>query len=307
MQKARTIIFFLAAAVCLLPQISAPVALVMGLAVAQWIGHPFLELNQKATRLLLQFSVAGLGLGMNVHSALKAGKEGMGLAATSIIVTLALGYWLGKLFKTEQKTAYLIAAGTAICGGSAIAAIAPVIKAEDKSISVALGTVFVLNAVALFLFPFIGHLLHLSQTEFGLWSAIAIHDTSSVVGAASRYGSLALETATTVKLTRAIWIIPVAVLSAGMYKSNNRKIRIPGFIVWFIAALLLNSYVPAVRQYSSLLTGIAKAGLTLTLFLIGAGLTSNLLRSVGFRPFIQGLILWIIISAAALSAVIWLV
>lgn len=306
MQKARTIIFFLAAAVCLLPLISAPVALLMGLVVARWIGHPFLEFNQKATRLLLQFSIAGLGLGMNVHSALKAGKEGMGLAASSIIVTLVLGYWLGKLFKTEAKTAHLIAAGTAICGGSAIAAIAPVIEAEDKSISVALGTVFVLNAVALFLFPFIGHLLHLSQTEFGLWSAIAIHDTSSVVGAASKYGSQALETATTVKLTRAIWIIPVAVLSAAVYKSNNRKISIPGFIVWFIAALLLNSYVPVVQQYSSLLTGIARAGLTLTLFLIGAGLTGNLVRSVGFRPFLQGLVLWIIISAAALWAVVWL-
>ncbi|MBL7759618.1 MAG: putative sulfate exporter family transporter [Sediminibacterium sp.] len=302
----REIIFLAAAAFCLSPLISPPVALLMGLIAAQLIGHPYLHLNHKATHFLLQVSVVGLGFGMNVTSALKAGKEGIGFALISIIGTITAGFLLGKLLKIEQKTAYLIAAGTAICGGSAIAAIAPVIKAEEKQISVALGTVFILNSIALFLFPFIGHLFHLSQTAFGLWSAIAIHDTSSVVGAASRYGAHALETATTVKLTRTLWIIPFALLSAFIYRNKNSKIKIPYFIGWFIVAIVLNTYIPFVRLYAHSLTGIAKAGLTLTLFLIGSGLSGNLLRSVGIRPFIQGMVLWIIISAATLWAVIWL-
>ncbi|HJV19726.1 MAG TPA: putative sulfate exporter family transporter [Sediminibacterium sp.] len=304
---AREIIFLAAAAFCLSPLISPPGALLMGLIAAQLIGHPYLHLNHKATHILLQVSVVGLGFGMNVNSAVKAGKEGIGFAFVSIIGTLTAGFLLGKFLKIEQKTSYLIAAGTAICGGSAIATIAPVIKAEEKQISVALGTVFILNSIALFLFPFTGHLLHLSQTAFGLWSAIAIHDTSSVVGAASRYGAQALEAATTVKLTRTLWIIPLALISAFIYRNKDSKIKIPYFIGWFIVAVVLNTYIPFVRQYGHSLTGIAKAGLTLTLFLIGSGLSGKLLLSVGLRPLIQGVLLWMIVSAATLWAVVALI
>ena len=205
---------------CLSPLITPPVALLMGLIIAQFIGHPYLHLNHKATHILLQVSVIGLGFGMNVTSAMKAGGEGILFAIISIIGTLAIGFLMGKFLKIEKKTSFLISAGTAICGGSAIAAISPVIKAEEKQISVALGSIFILNSIALILFPVIGHALKLSQTQFGLWCAIAIHDTSSVVGAASKYGTQALEVATTVKLARALWIIPIAFLSTFIFKNK---------------------------------------------------------------------------------------
>jgi uncharacterized integral membrane protein (TIGR00698 family) len=242
----RQLVFIIFVVLCLTPWMSAPMALLLGLIVAQFIGHPFLHLNQKATSLLLQFSVVGLGFGMNVSSALKAGKEGVLFTIISIFGTLFLGTILGRLFKTDKNTSYLISAGTAICGGSAIAAISPVINAEEKQISVALGTVFILNSVALFVFPEIGHVLHLSETQFGLWCAIAIHDTSSVVGAASKYGPHALEVATTVKLARALWIIPVALGTTFLFKSKSKKIKVPYFIVLFMVALLLNTYVPLI-------------------------------------------------------------
>ena len=244
---------------------------------------------------------------MNVTSALKAGSQGILFTVVSIISTLLIGFFAGKFLKLEKKTSFLIAAGTAICGGSAIAAISPVIKAEEKQISVALGTIFILNSIALVLFPVIGHALNLSQTQFGLWCAIAIHDTSSVVGAASKYGTQALEIATTVKLARALWIIPVAFLSTLIFKNKGGKIKIPYFIGLFILAMVINSYVPFVQQYSYYLTAIAKAGLTLTLFLIGCGLSRKVLLSVGLKPLIQGVVLWIIISAASLWAVIVLI
>ena len=217
----REVIFLLAVVLCLSPLISPPIALLMGLIIAQFIGHPYLHLNHKATHILLQVSVVGLGFGMNVTSALKAGKEGILFTIVSIIGTLVIGFFMGKFLKIEKKTSYLISTGTAICGGSAIAAISPVIKAEEKQISVALGTIFILNSAALFLFPFIGHQLNLSQSQFGMWCAIAIHDTSSVVGAASKYGPQALEIATTVKLARALWIIPVAFLSTFIFDVYN--------------------------------------------------------------------------------------
>ena len=300
----REVIFLLAVVFCLSPLISPPIALLMGLVIAQFIGHPYLHLNHKATHILLQVSVVGLGFGMNVTSALKAGKEGIIFTIVSIIGTLSIGYFIGKFLKIEKKTSFLIAAGTAICGGSAIAAISPVIKAEEKQISVALGTIFILNSIALFLFPIIGHALNLSQTQFGLWCAIAIHDTSSVVGAASKYGAHALEVATTVKLARALWIIPVAFLSTLVFKNKGGKIKIPYFIGLFVLAMIVNTYVPLVQTYSHYLTSFAKAGLTLTLFLIGCGLSRKVLQAVGFRPLIQGVILWILISSAALWAVI---
>ncbi len=299
----REVIFLLAVVLCLSPLISPPIALLMGLIIAQFIGHPYLHLNHKATHILLQVSVVGLGFGMNVTSALKAGKEGILFTIVSIIGTLVIGFFMGKFLKIEKKTSYLISAGTAICGGSAIAAISPVIKAEAKQISVALGTIFILNSAALFLFPFIGHQLNLSQSQFGMWCAIAIHDTSSVVGAASKYGPQALEIATTVKLARALWIIPVAFLSTFIFKNKESKIKIPYFIGLFVLAMIANTYLPFVQQYNHYLTNSAKAGLTLTLFLIGCGLNRKTISSVGFKPLIQGVILWVIIATAALWAV----
>lgn len=299
----REVIFLLAVVLCLSPLISPPIALLMGLIIAQFIGHPYLHLNHKATHILLQVSVVGLGFGMNVTSALKAGKEGILFTIVSIIGTLVIGFFMGKFLKIEKKTSYLISTGTAICGGSAIAAISPVIKAEEKQISVALGTIFILNSVALFLFPFIGHQLNLSQSQFGMWCAIAIQDTSSVVGAASKYGPQALEIATTVKLARALWIIPVAFLSTFIFKNKDSKIKIPYFIGLFVLAMIANTYIPFVQQYNHYLTNIAKAGLTLTLFLIGCGLNRKTISSVGFKPLIQGVILWVIIATAALWAV----
>lgn len=299
----REVIFLLAFVFCLTPLITPPVALLMGLVIAQFVGHPYLHLNHTATHLLLQISVVGLGFGMNVTNAIHAGSQGLLFTVASITGTLFFGYLFGKWLKIDRKTSYLIAAGTAICGGSAIAAISPVIKAEEKQISVALGTIFILNSLALFLFPFVGHLLHLTQTQFGLWSAIAIHDTSSVVGAASKYGAEALQVATTVKLARALWIIPLSLLSS----FDKKKVKIPLFIGFFIVAMVLNTYVPFVQEYGHYVVDISKAGLTLTLFLIGCGLNAKVLSAVGVRPFVQGILLWVIIAGAALWSIITLV
>lgn len=300
----REVIFLLAFVFCLSPLITPPIALLMGVIIAQFIGHPYLHLNHKATHLLLQVSVVGLGFGMNIHNAMKAGKEGILFTIASIIGTLIIGFLMGKYLKIEKKTSYLISAGTAICGGSAIAAISPVIKAEEKQISVALGTIFILNSIALILFPVIGHHLNLSQNQFGLWCAIAIHDTSSVVGASSKYGNEALEIATTVKLARALWIIPIVFLSTVLFKNKNSRIKIPYFIGLFVLAMAANTYIPLVQTYSSYLIAIAKAGLTLTLFLIGCGLSKEALLSVGIKPLLQGIALWLIISASALWMII---
>tara|TARA_R110000868_G_scaffold105601_1_gene290106 strand:- start:278 stop:1249 length:972 start_codon:yes stop_codon:yes gene_type:complete len=300
----RELIFLVAFVLCLSPFITPPIALLMGLIIAQFIGHPYLHLNHKATHLLLQISVVGLGFGMNVDSALKAGQNGLLFTIISIIITLTVGYLVGKALKIDKKTSYLIGTGTAICGGSAIAAISPVIKAEEKQISVALGTIFILNSIALLLFPFIGHYLNLSQTQFGLWCAIAIHDTSSVVGAASKYGPQALEIATTVKLARALWIIPIAFFSTFIFKNKGTKIKVPYFIGLFVLAMIANTYVPFVQDISYYLTSIAKSGLTLTLFLIGCGLSTKVLAAVGYKPLLQGVVLWLFISSMALWAVI---
>ena len=296
----REVIFMFFVVLCLSPLISPPIALLMGLIIAQFIGHPYLNLNHKATHILLQVSVVGLGFGMNVNSALKAGKEGFIFTIVSIIGTIVIGYFLGKALKIEEKISFLIATGTAICGGSAIAAISPVIKANEKQISVALGTIFILNSVALVLFPIIGHYLNLSESQFGLWCAIAIHDTSSVVGAAGKYGAHALEVATTVKLARALWIIPIALLSTFVFKNKETKIKIPYFIGLFILAMIANTYIPIVQDFSHYITSFAKATLTLTLFLIGCGLSRKVLTSVGYRPLLQGITLWIIISISTL-------
>jgi len=301
----QKIIFGILTVLCLTGFISPPMGLLLGLVVANLSGHPFLELNNKATSILLQVSVIGLGFGMNVNSALSAGKEGFIFTVASIFSTLILGYFIGKWFKIEKKTAHLISCGTAICGGSAIAAIAPVIKSDEKQTSVALGVIFILNSIALFLFPVIGHWLDLSQQEFGLWCAIAIHDTSSVVGAANKYGPEALQMATTVKLARALWIIPVALITAVSFKNKSSKVKIPYFIGLFILAMLLNTYVPQTALVGPGLVALAKIGLTLTLFLIGAGLNFNVLKSVGLKPLFQGILLWVFIGTAALLSIIY--
>lgn len=305
-EKKRKIIFLTAALFCLLPFMSAPLALLLGLILAQLIRHPYPELNHKATNFLLKVSVVGLGFGMNVFAAMKAGREGVLFTVASIVGVLTLGYVLGKIFKIERKTSHLIAAGTAICGGSAIAALSPVMKAEEKDISVSLGIVFILNAVALFLFPMIGHALGLTQGQFGMWCAIAIHDTSSVVGAAGKYGAEALQIATTVKLARALWIVPLAFGTAFLFKSDRCKVQLPYFIGLFILAMLANTYLPFVHALSPYIVEIAKAGLTLTLFLIGSGLSFKVVRMVGAKPFLQGLILWLAISGASLWAIMTL-
>ncbi|MEI2271396.1 putative sulfate exporter family transporter [Sphingobacterium sp. ML3W] len=296
----REIIFILLLILCLTPVVSAPLALLLGIIVAQWIGHPFLAVNHKATQILLQLSVVGLGFGMHIDSAIQTGKDGFLLTVISIIGTLSLGYILGKLLKLEKLTAYLITVGTAICGGSAIAAVSPTVKANEKQISVALGTIFVLNAIALFVFPVIGRFLDLSQTQFGLWCAVAIQDTSSVVGAASKYGAEALQVATTVKLTRALWIIPISLLSALAFNTKGTRIKIPYFIGLFILAIILNSYVPFFQGIGTYVVHISKVGLTLTLFLIGASLSRDVLLSVGYKAILQGLLLWLCLAIPVL-------
>jgi len=302
----REVVFITLLLLCLTPFISPPLALLLGIVTAQWIGHPYLHLNHKITHLLLQFSVVGLGFGMNVHTALQAGKEGFIFTIISIIGTLVIGYFLGRSLKIDRKTSHLISAGTAICGGSAIAAISPVIKAEEKQVSVALGTIFILNSLALFIFPIVGHFFNLSPSQFGIWSAIAIQDTSSVVGAASRYGNEALQIATTVKLTRALWIIPIALLSTWLFKSKGTKIKIPYFIGLFILAIICSTYFPFMDQIGPHIVSLSKIGLTVTLFLIGSGLSKQVISAVGFKPILQGTMLWVAISVAGLWAVVTL-
>ncbi|MDB5155023.1 MAG: putative sulfate exporter family transporter [Mucilaginibacter sp.] len=305
-ENARKIIFILALLVCLFPIMSPPLALLLGLILAQLMENPFLHLNHKAINWLLKISVVGLGFGMNIFSAMRAGREGILFTVASIVTVLTVGIIAGRYLKIDKRTSFLISAGTAICGGSAIAALSPVIKAEEKQISVALGVIFILNSIALFIFPVIGHGLNLSQTQFGLWCAIAIHDTSSVVGAASRYGVQALQVATTVKLARALWIIPVAFITAFLFKTGNKKIQVPYFIGLFILAMLVNTYVPFIKPIIPYITSIAKTGLTLTLFLIGSGLSLKVFKSVGVVPLFQGIMLWVLISGVSLWAVITL-
>lgn len=301
----QKIFFVLLLVVCALFSISPPTALLLGLVVANLSGHPFLPFNHIAIRYLLQISVVGLGFGMSVTSALAIGYTSFMFTFISIVATIGLGFLLGKWLSIERKTSHLIACGTAVCGGSAIAAIAPIIKSDEKQTSVALGVIFILNSIALFLFPMIGHWLNLTQQEFGLWCAIAIHDTSSVVGAANKYGAEALQIATTVKLARALWIIPIALITTFVFKSKSSKIKIPYFIGLFVLAMLINTYVPQVATYSPSIVAAAKIGLTLTLFLIGSGLNFNTLKSVGFKPLFQGILLWAFITIASLGAIVY--
>jgi uncharacterized integral membrane protein (TIGR00698 family) len=300
------VLFILCMVLCILGYVSSPVALVGGFLFSYFLGHPFLTLNSKAVNWLLKIAVVGLGFGMNLKETLAAGKEGFILTVFSISATLSIGYFLGKLLKMNRKGSHLISSGTAICGGSAIAAVAPVIDASEKDISISLGVIFLLNSIALIVFPPLGHLLGLSQHEFGLWCAIAIHDTSSVVGAAYTFGEEALKVATTVKLARALWIIPLSLLSVFLFKGKGKSVKIPYFIFLFILAIVLNSYVAIPEVITLSITSISKSLLVLTLFLIGAGLSIDKIKSAGWKPMILGVSLWAFISISALLAIILL-
>ena len=284
-----------------------PAMLFLGLAYALLCGQGYPNFNKKVSKKLLQYSVVGLGFGMNLYESLASGREGMLFTIVSVVGTLLIGRLIGvKILKVDKETSYLISSGTAICGGSAIAAVGPVIKAKPANMSVALAVVFVLNAIALFIFPSIGHWLGLSQQEFGTWAAIAIHDTSSVVGAGAAYGEEALKVATTIKLTRALWIIPLALATSFIFKSKDRKITIPWFILYFIIAILLNTFVlDSVPEFGKVVSGLARKCLTLTMFFIGASLSTDVLRSVGIKPLIQGVLLWTIISVGTLLYIIY--
>lgn len=303
--RTQQFIFVCLLLICLSGFITPPIALLLGILVANISGHPWLHLNHKIIRVLLQVSVVGLGFGMNVNNALLSGKEGFVLTVTTLFSTIVLGILLGRWLKTDTKTSHLISCGTAICGGSAIAAITPVIKSDEKQTSVALGVIFILNSIALFVFPAVGHWLQLSQEDFGLWCALAIHDTSSVVGAANKYGAAALQIATTVKLARALWIIPIVLLTSLLFKNKASKIKIPYFIGLFILAMILNTFVPQLSVISPHIVSVAKIGLTVTLFFIGSGLSRSVLLAVGIKPLIQGILLWGFIATLSLLAILY--
>ena len=286
--------------------VTPPLALFLGLAFALLCGQAHPKFNKKTSKYLLQYSVVGLGFGMNLQASLASGKEGMEFTIISVVGTLLIGWLIGRKFlKVDRDTSYLISSGTAICGGSAIAAVGPVLKAKDSEMSVALGTIFILNAIALFVFPMIGHALNMSQHEFGTWAAIAIHDTSSVVGAGAAYGEEALKVATTIKLTRALWIIPLALVTSFIFKSKGQKIRIPWFILFFVLAMIFNTYVLGTTEMGAMIgegiNSLARKTLTITLFFIGASLSRDVLKAVGIKPLIQGTLLWIVISVSTLA------
>jgi uncharacterized integral membrane protein (TIGR00698 family) len=282
--------------------VSPPVALGIGLVFGLALPHPFPRVAKTLSKFLLQASVVGLGFGMNLHQVLQAGRSGFVYTMLGIAFALLAGMGLGMLLGVQRVPAFLISTGTAICGGSAIAAVGPITQASDEEMAVALGTVFVLNSVALLIFPPIGAALKLTQSQFGLWAALAIHDTSSVVGAAAKYGAVALGIATTVKLARALWIVPVS-LATAMVRGAKAKIQWPWFIGLFCLAAVCNTYVPAGAHAYALAVKLAKIGLTATLFLIGSGISVATIKRVGHRPLLQGIILWLLVSVGSL----WLI
>lgn len=289
---------------CATPYASAPLALAIGFLFSLLFGSPFPKLNGKLTGLLLKVSIVGLGFGINAANALTVSKQGFWLTFATITITLSVGYFVGRWLKADRKSSFLISSGTSICGGSAIAAVAPVVRASDESISTSLGVVFLLNAIALFVFPAIGHLLDLSQHQFGMWSAIAIHDTSSVVGASSAYGAEALSTAVTIKLARTLWIIPLSLFALFIFKPEDKKIKNPVFILFFIIAILIHSYTNIFAPIEEGVVQISKNLLVVTLFLIGANLSIAKIKAVGWRPLALGVILWVTISVFSLLAIL---
>lgn len=290
---------------CTLPMAGTAFGLMGGIAFSLLLGNPWPKQSSKFSKILLQISVVGLGFGLSLKQIVHTGKQSFVFTIVGITLTLAIGYLLGRVFKTEKNTSLLISFGTAICGGSAIAAMAPVIKSKDEETSVALATVFTLNAAGLLLFPLIGHALSMNQTLFGTWAALAIHDTSSVVGATAAYGSQALAVGTTVKLTRALWITPVVLVVAWM-NGSRQKASIPLFIIGFILAAVIATLLPQFATVWQFLVSIAKQSLVVTLFLIGSGLTRAVLQKVGFRPFLQAVSLWVLVSTVSLMALLML-
>ena len=295
------LLFIVLAVLCFTPVISPPLALLLGVIFVNVFGK-VIE-TDSFVKKLLQYSIVGLGFGINLKTAIEAGSQGFLFTISTIVLVMVLGLLLARLLKVDKTIAQLISAGTAICGGSAIAAVAPILKANSKQTSVALGIVFVLNAVALFIFPEIGHFFNLSQNQFGIWSAIAIHDTSSVVVAASKYGNEALQIATTVKLARALWIIPLAFIISLLTKSEG-KIKIPYFIGFFVLAILAGTYLPFLQNYNHYISEISRDTLKVALFLIGAGLSFQNLKNIGIKPLLLGIFLWIFISGISLFSVI---
>jgi uncharacterized integral membrane protein (TIGR00698 family) len=296
-------IFILALIVAATGLISPPLALLGGLVFGFTLAHPFHFESKRLAKFLLQASVVALGFGMNLQQVLHAGRSGFLYTAVSITAVMLAGLGFGYLLHVGKTSAFLISAGTAICGGSAIAAVGPIADASEEEMAVSLGTVFILNSVALFLFPLIGYAFHMTQAQFGLWSALAIHDTSSVVGATAKYGASALAIGTTIKLARALWIVPLSLVTAVTLKSKAR-IQWPWFILLFCLAALLNSLLPSFNSTFSVLNHLGKIGLTVTLFLIGTGLNKETLKTVGARPLLQGLALWLIVAAGTLALIL---
>ena len=287
-----------------IPQINAPVALLAGLIFAFAFKNPRPKFNKKTSKYLLQVAVVCLGFNMNLHESLKSGSEGMMFTVVSVVGVMVLGILIGYWLHLNRKTAYLISSGTAICGGSAIAAVGPVLKADENEMAVSLGVIFILNAVALFIFPPIGHMLDMSQQQFGTWAAIAIHDTSSVVGAGEQYGETALQMATLIKLTRALWIIPLALVTMFLFREKGSKISVPWFIFIFILAMIVNTYVALPVWFVDTMVWIARRGMVVTLFLIGASLSVATVRQVGVKPLLLAILLWIVISLTSLAVVL---
>ncbi|HEY1483333.1 MAG TPA: putative sulfate exporter family transporter [Candidatus Acidoferrum sp.] len=296
-------LFFVAVILAASGFVSPPFALLGGLIYGLTVVHPFPGESKALSKFLLQASVVALGFGMNLHEVLQAGRSGFVYTALSITAAMLLGLGLGYVIRVSQKASFLISAGTAICGGSAIAAVGPIAQANEEEMAVSLGAVFILNSVALLIFPLIGLALHMSQTQFGLWSALAIHDTSSVVGATAKYGPTALAVGTTIKLARALWIVPLSVMTAVALKSKAR-IQWPWFILFFCFAALLNTLLPSFNSVFSAFNHLGKTGLTVTLFQIGASLNRETLRRVGVRPLLQGLTLWIIVGSSTLALIL---
>lgn len=283
--------------------VTPAVALFVGLMFALCFGCPFPKFNKKGSKFLLQASVVGLGFGMNVVESLKSGSEGMAFTVASVIGVMVFGVMLGYWMHLNRKTSYLISSGTAICGGSAIAAVGPVLHANEEEMAVSLGVIFILNAIALFIFPPIGHFFEMSQQQFGTWAAIAIHDTSSVVGAGDAYGPEALKIATLIKLTRALWIIPLAFVTMLIFRDKKAKVSIPWFIFLFVLAMVINTYCGLPAALTEWLVWAAKKGLVLTLFFIGASLSLNTIKAVGTRPLLLAVALWILIGVSSFIVV----
>ncbi|MEP1094732.1 MAG: putative sulfate exporter family transporter [Cyclobacteriaceae bacterium] len=288
---------------CLLPFVNASVALVLGIGLALLFKGKQRESFQDQSSLLLKVSIVLMGFGMNLSTAISTSAEGIGLTFFSVILTLLLGIGLGKIMKVDKKTTVLISVGTAICGGSAIAAMSPVIRAKGEQISFSLIVIFLFNAIALLIFPLIGEFLELSQQMFGKWAAIAIHDTSSVVGAGSAYGAEALEVAATVKLTRALWIVPVTIAFSLFQREVKTKPKFPWFILFFVLAMTGVALFPYGSTVFDGLSWIGKRGMVIALFLIGSTFDGTQIRRVGLRTFLLGILLWLIIALSSLITI----